>query len=215
MQRWTCWSRVSRTRSSGTGPLRHAEPRTRPRHSSTGRAIHFSRIRIARCTAAGRFSASPTGPSRHYQHITATDGAPVPFGLRAAAHTWSQRHDHRGHRPRSPAARPLTADAAHAPRRCGYGHRQQVPAVPHFSAHADAGQIIEWLRGAPAPHTTYLVHGEPDEAAALRDRVDRQPGWTAVVPRSREHVLEGRSATGTDPYGPPHRFRTERSWVCR
>ena len=67
--------------------------------------------------------------------------------------------------------------------------RAQVADVPHFSAHADAAQIIEWLRGAPAPHTTYLVHGEPDAADALRDRIDRTLGWTAVVPRSGERVL--------------------------
>ncbi|MFD3486144.1 MBL fold metallo-hydrolase RNA specificity domain-containing protein [Streptomyces sp. NPDC058665] len=67
--------------------------------------------------------------------------------------------------------------------------RAEVADVPHFSAHADAAQIIEWLRDAPAPHTTYLVHGEPDASAALRDRVDRELGWTAVVPRSGEAVL--------------------------
>ncbi|WP_329268340.1 MBL fold metallo-hydrolase [Streptomyces sp. NBC_01451] len=67
--------------------------------------------------------------------------------------------------------------------------RATVADVPHFSAHADAAQIIDWLRGAPAPHTTYLVHGEPDAAEDLRDRIDRTLGWTAVVPRSGEHVL--------------------------
>ncbi|MEV0743166.1 MBL fold metallo-hydrolase [Streptomyces sp. NPDC050549] len=67
--------------------------------------------------------------------------------------------------------------------------RAEIADVPHFSAHADAGQILDWLRGAPAPHTTYLVHGEPDAAEALRDRIDRVLGWTAVVPRSGERVL--------------------------
>ncbi|MFI8100815.1 MBL fold metallo-hydrolase RNA specificity domain-containing protein [Streptomyces sp. NPDC086023] len=67
--------------------------------------------------------------------------------------------------------------------------RAEVADVPHFSAHADADQIIDWLRGAPAPHTTYLVHGEESASAALRDRIDRQLGWTAVVPRSGEAVL--------------------------
>ncbi|MBD0842081.1 MBL fold metallo-hydrolase RNA specificity domain-containing protein [Streptomyces sp. TRM68416] len=67
--------------------------------------------------------------------------------------------------------------------------RARVADVPHFSAHADAGQVIEWLRGAPPPHTTYLVHGEPEAAEALRDRIDRTLGWTAVVPRSGERVL--------------------------
>ncbi|WP_405521750.1 hypothetical protein OG426_01290 [Streptomyces canus] len=67
--------------------------------------------------------------------------------------------------------------------------RAAVADVPHFSAHADAAQIIDWLRGAPAPHATYLVHGEPEAAAALRDRIDRTLGWTAAVPRSGERVL--------------------------
>ncbi|WP_329096235.1 MBL fold metallo-hydrolase [Streptomyces sp. NBC_01439] len=67
--------------------------------------------------------------------------------------------------------------------------RAEVADVPHFSAHADAGQIIDWLRNAPAPHTTYLVHGEESAAETLRDRIDRELGWTAVVPRSGEGVL--------------------------
>ncbi len=67
--------------------------------------------------------------------------------------------------------------------------RAEVADVPHFSAHADAEQIIEWLRDAPPPHTTYLVHGEAATSEALRDRIDRELGWTAVVPRSGEAVL--------------------------
>ncbi|MFE7607003.1 MBL fold metallo-hydrolase RNA specificity domain-containing protein [Streptomyces celluloflavus] len=67
--------------------------------------------------------------------------------------------------------------------------RADIVNVPHFSAHADAGQLLDWLRGAPAPHTTYLMHGEPDAASTLRDRIDRELGWTAVVPRSGEAVL--------------------------
>ncbi|WP_329069901.1 MBL fold metallo-hydrolase [Streptomyces sp. NBC_01429] len=67
--------------------------------------------------------------------------------------------------------------------------RAEVADVPHFSAHADAAQIIEWLRSAPPPHTTYLVHGEPDASAALRERIDHELGWATVVPRSGEAVL--------------------------
>ncbi|MGK4585321.1 MBL fold metallo-hydrolase RNA specificity domain-containing protein [Kitasatospora sp. HPMI-4] len=67
--------------------------------------------------------------------------------------------------------------------------RAEVVNVPAFSAHADAAEIIEWLRTAPPPSATYLVHGEPDGSQALRDRIDRELGWTAVVPRSGERVL--------------------------
>ncbi len=67
--------------------------------------------------------------------------------------------------------------------------RAEVVDVPAFSAHADAAEILDWLRPAPAPSATYLVHGEPDGSQALRDRIDRELGWTAVVPRSGERVL--------------------------
>ncbi|MFI5662562.1 MBL fold metallo-hydrolase RNA specificity domain-containing protein [Streptomyces sp. NPDC051684] len=67
--------------------------------------------------------------------------------------------------------------------------RARVEHVPFFSAHADAAQIVDWLRGAPAPHTTYLVHGEQTAAETLRERIGSELGWHAVVPRSGEHVL--------------------------
>ncbi|MEV7414540.1 MBL fold metallo-hydrolase [Streptomyces sp. NPDC089919] len=67
--------------------------------------------------------------------------------------------------------------------------RAEVADVPHFSAHADADQIIDWLRAAPPPHTTYLVHGEEGAAGTLRDRIADELGWTAVVPKSGESVL--------------------------
>ncbi|MEV6719477.1 MBL fold metallo-hydrolase [Streptomyces xanthochromogenes] len=67
--------------------------------------------------------------------------------------------------------------------------RAEVADLAHFSAHADADQILGWLRGAEPPHTTYLVHGEESSADALRNRIDAELGWTAVVPRSGEGVL--------------------------
>ena len=68
--------------------------------------------------------------------------------------------------------------------------RAEVAHVPYFSAHADADETLDWLRaGGARAGTVYLVHGEPDSAAALRDRVSAELGWNAVVPRSGEHGL--------------------------
>ncbi|MCX4744743.1 MBL fold metallo-hydrolase [Kitasatospora sp. NBC_01287] len=67
--------------------------------------------------------------------------------------------------------------------------RAEVVNVPAFSAHADAAEVIDWLHTAPPPSATYLVHGEPEGSQALRDRIDRELGWTAVVPHSGERVL--------------------------
>ncbi len=55
------------------------------------------------------------------------------------------------------------------------------------SAHADADEIIAWLRSAPrAPAAVYVTHGEPDAADALRLRIQRELGWQVHVPEYRE-----------------------------
>jgi NhaP-type Na+/H+ or K+/H+ antiporter len=41
--------------------------------------------------------------------------------------------------------------------------------------------------GARIPYS--LVHGEPEGSQAMRDRIDRELGWTAVVPRSGDRLL--------------------------
>lgn len=66
--------------------------------------------------------------------------------------------------------------------------RAEVVQADAFSAHADADDVLSWLKSAPEPMTTYVVHGEPDAAAALRDRIDRELGWTAAVPALGERV---------------------------
>jgi metallo-beta-lactamase family protein len=67
--------------------------------------------------------------------------------------------------------------------------RAEVAEVDAFSAHADADDVLAWLAGAPPPAASYVVHGEPAAAAALRDRIDRELGWTAAVPAYGERVV--------------------------
>jgi metallo-beta-lactamase family protein len=67
--------------------------------------------------------------------------------------------------------------------------RAEVVEVDAFSAHADADDVLAWLGGAPQPAATYIIHGEPAAAVALRDRIDRELGWTAVVPVLGEQVI--------------------------
>jgi metallo-beta-lactamase family protein len=67
--------------------------------------------------------------------------------------------------------------------------RADVVDAPAFSVHADADELVGWLRSAPqAPDAAYVVHGEAAASFALRDRIARELGWTAVVPRERERV---------------------------
>ena len=69
--------------------------------------------------------------------------------------------------------------------------RAEVVNIRGFSAHADAGQLVDWLRDVPEPRTAFVVHGEPASAQTLASRLRTELGWTAVVPRFEERVRVG------------------------
>ncbi len=61
--------------------------------------------------------------------------------------------------------------------------RAQVAQLQAASAHADARQLVAWLRSMPqAPGQVYVVHGERNASDALRRRIQHELGWRAVVP---------------------------------
>jgi len=61
--------------------------------------------------------------------------------------------------------------------------RAEVANLENLSAHADYSQIIDWLRHFErAPHATFITHGEPTAADALRLRIKDQLGWSCSVP---------------------------------
>ncbi|MEZ5420435.1 MAG: MBL fold metallo-hydrolase [Vicinamibacterales bacterium] len=58
-----------------------------------------------------------------------------------------------------------------------------------MSAHADASEIMRWLRTFPKPPaTTYLVHGEPSAQDALKLRIERELAWNVHVPSHGDKV---------------------------
>lgn len=65
----------------------------------------------------------------------------------------------------------------------------EVVQLESMSAHADADAIMRWLAAAPtAPAMTYVTHGEPSAADALRARIKRELGWEVRVPEQAEIV---------------------------
>ena len=67
--------------------------------------------------------------------------------------------------------------------------RAAVSQLEGFSGHADADELMAWLRGARrAPRQTYVVHGEPAAADALRLRIKDQLGWSVHVPEHGQTV---------------------------
>ena len=68
--------------------------------------------------------------------------------------------------------------------------RAEIDRITWLSVHADAEDVLDWLRTASdAPHACYVVHGEPDASAALARRITQELGWLAVAPRADERVL--------------------------
>lgn len=67
--------------------------------------------------------------------------------------------------------------------------RAEVAQLDHLSAHADAGEILAWLRGlSRAPRRTFITHGEPIAADALRRRIEHELRWTCHLPYYTEAV---------------------------
>jgi metallo-beta-lactamase family protein len=67
--------------------------------------------------------------------------------------------------------------------------RATIVASDSYSAHADQGEILRWLHGfTRPPQTTYIVHGEPDAAAALQALIASQLKWRAVVAQDGQRV---------------------------
>jgi metallo-beta-lactamase family protein len=59
----------------------------------------------------------------------------------------------------------------------------KIERIDGMSSHADAGEIIRWLRTFPrAPRTTYLVHGEVVAQEALKARITKELGWNVEIP---------------------------------
>lgn len=67
--------------------------------------------------------------------------------------------------------------------------RAEVISMKNFSAHADSGEILAWMRTAGAPpKRTFITHGEPLASDALRQSIRRELGWNAETPDHMDSV---------------------------
>ncbi len=67
--------------------------------------------------------------------------------------------------------------------------RARIEKIDGMSAHADAGEILQWLRTFPrAPKVTYLVHGEIAAQDALKARITKELGWNVEIPTQAQRV---------------------------
>lgn len=67
--------------------------------------------------------------------------------------------------------------------------RARVESMDNLSAHADYGEILRWLsQFKKRPEKTFLVHGEPRAAQALKEKITQQLRWNVSVPQYLEKV---------------------------
>jgi metallo-beta-lactamase family protein len=65
----------------------------------------------------------------------------------------------------------------------------RIEKIDSMSAHADADEIMRWLRGfKAAPKRTFIVHGEPTAQDALGARISAELGWEYRAPEHGERV---------------------------
>ena len=61
--------------------------------------------------------------------------------------------------------------------------RAEVAQIESASAHADGNQLLSWLHQMPSPpDQVYVVHGEREASDGLRERIEHEIKWRAVVP---------------------------------
>lgn len=67
--------------------------------------------------------------------------------------------------------------------------RAHVEEISGLSAHADAAEMVDWLRAsAIAPKRVFVTHGEPSAASALGRTLRETFGWEVTVPSDGEVV---------------------------
>ncbi len=68
-----------------------------------------------------------------------------------------------------------------------YPVRARIERISGFSAHADRGGLLDWFSGlGGVPESTFLVHGEPDSAAALGTELRDRHKAAVMIPKRGE-----------------------------
>ena len=64
----------------------------------------------------------------------------------------------------------------------------QIKKLNALSAHADQGEIMDWLRAFKTPpKTTFIVHGEHVAQSVLATKIREELSWRVVIPHQAEY----------------------------
>lgn len=78
--------------------------------------------------------------------------------------------------------------------------KAEIVADQEFSVHADASDLLDWVRDlTPPPTTVFVTHGEESSAGALAARIDEELDLATVVPAYGERVVLASGAPSAAP----------------
>jgi metallo-beta-lactamase family protein len=67
--------------------------------------------------------------------------------------------------------------------------RCKIEKIGGFSAHADWREVVRWLQDMPLPpKKVFVIHGEPEAAAAMAGHIRERFGWNIEVPQYGERI---------------------------
>ena len=67
--------------------------------------------------------------------------------------------------------------------------RAEVVQIEAFSVHADASELIDWLRSSRTkPTQVFVNHGEPEASHALANRIRQEWDVAVIVPQAGERI---------------------------
>jgi metallo-beta-lactamase family protein len=67
--------------------------------------------------------------------------------------------------------------------------RCKIEKIGGFSAHADWKEVVRWLQDMPLPpKKVFVIHGEPEAAAAMAAHIRERFGWNIEVPQYGERI---------------------------
>ncbi len=63
----------------------------------------------------------------------------------------------------------------------------EVDAIRNTSAHSDYEEMLEWLgHFRQSPKKTFITHGEPESALALKHKIESKLGWSCIIPKYQQ-----------------------------
>ena len=68
--------------------------------------------------------------------------------------------------------------------------KAQVTQIHGFSAHADQGELLDWMAALKKPpRHVFVTHCEPEAGAYFSKLLEKEKGWKASLPNYREEVI--------------------------